>query len=201
MYKNILLLAAIISATALVGGQPCNEPSQESEGVDDTVDGSGAISLSDLDESLLYENREYGFAVAYPSDWTAEEADPNDLGIVAGFLPPGEDLIDPNNYVTVQIEELPEGTTLSEYTEAVLADLEASFEEFEVLAEGEMKISEEPATVIAYGATVEGTRYQGIFAYTIVDDRAYVITYRSLAERYSELEDDAKRMINSFSLR
>ena len=200
MQKSLLLLGLLFFTAALASGQTCYEPSQESEGLDDPVDGSEGISLSDLGELLLFESRAYGFAVPYPSAWTAEEADPNDLGIVAGFLPPGEDLIDPDNYVTVQIEDLPGGTNLPEYTEAVLANLRSSYDDFEVLAEGEMKISEEPATVIGYGATVEGTAYQVLLAYTIKEDRAYVITYRALAERYSEFEDDAKRMINSFSL-
>lgn len=200
MQKSLLLLGLLFFTAALASGQTCYEPSQDSEGLDDPVDGSGAIGLSDLDEFLLFESREYGFAVPYPSAWTAEEADPNDLGIVAGFLPPGEDLIDPDNYVTVQIEDLPGGTNLPEYTEAVLANLRSSYDDFEVLAEGEMKISEEPAYVIAYGATVEGTAYQVLLAYTIKEDRAYIITYYALAERYSQFEDDAKRMINSFSL-
>jgi hypothetical protein len=82
----------------------------------------------------------------------------------------------------------------------VLTNLQSSYPDFQLLAEGEMIISEEPAHVIAYGVTVDLTAYQVLLAYTIKDDRAYIITYYALADRYAEFEDAAKMMINSFSL-
>lgn len=200
MFKKIFLLVVLIIGTAAASAQTCPAVSEDSSEIDEPVDTSGALGLSDLDEMLLYETPQYGFSVSYPSDWSAEEPDPNDLGIVAGFLPPGESIDDPLNYVTVQIENLPVGTTLSEYTQAVLANLRSSYPDFQLLAEGEMIISEEPAHVIAYGMTVDQTAYQVLLAYTIKDEKAYIITYYALADRYAELEDAAKMMINSFSL-
>jgi hypothetical protein len=54
--------------------------------------------------------------------------------------------------------------------------------------------------VIAYGLTVDQTAYQVLLAYTIKDEKAYIITYYALADKYPEFEDAAKGMINSFSL-
>lgn len=200
MFKNIFLLVVLIASCAAASADSCPFVSQDSSELDEPVDTSGAVGLSELDEMLLYENSQYGFSVSYPSDWSAEEPDPNELGIVAGFLAPGESIDDPLNYVTVQIEDLPTGTTLSEYTQAVLTNLQSSYPDFQLLAEGEMIISEVPAHVIAYGVTVDLTAHQVLLAYTIKDDRAYIITYYALADRYAEFEDAAKMMINSFSL-
>ncbi len=200
MFKKIFLLVLLIVGSVAASAQPCPEPSQDSSEIDEPVDTSGALGLSDLQELLLYENPQYGFSVSYPSDWTVEEPDPNELGIVAGFLAPGEDIEDPMDYVTVQIESLPTGTTLSGYTQAVLTNLRSSYPDFELLAESAMTISEEPAHVIAYGVTVDQTAYQVLLAYTIKGDNAYIITYYALADKYAEFEDAAKKMINSFSL-
>ena len=70
---------------------------------------SGAVGLSDLKEMQLYENAENNFRVSYPSGWIAKDADANDLGIVAGFLAPGEDMNNPSIYVSLQVEALPAG--------------------------------------------------------------------------------------------
>ena len=200
MFKNIFLLVVLIVSSMAASAESCPLVSQDSSEIDEPVDTSGAVGISDLQELLLYESPQYGFSVSYPSDWSAEEPDPNELGIVAGFLAPGESIDDPMNYVTVQIEDLPAGTTLSGYTQAVLTNLRSTYADFQLLAESSMIISEEPAHVIAYGVTVDETAYQVLLAYTIKDDRAYIITYYALADSYAEFEDAAKMMINSFSL-
>jgi hypothetical protein len=63
-----------------------------------------------------------------------------------------------------------------------------------------MIMSGETAHVIAYSVTDQQTPYQILLAYVIRDDRAYIITYYALAEKYSNLENAAKEMINSFEL-
>jgi len=199
MYKKILILTLMVFASAAASEDTCSEPFSESDDVDELVSDSGAIKLSDLDEMLLYENEEYGFRVTYPSDWTAQEPDTNDLRVLVGFLAPGEDIDNALDYVTVQIEDLPTGMTLDEYTKAVLTNLR-TYPSFELLAEGDMKISNEPAHVIAYGATFDQIDYQILLAYTIKDARAYIITYYALEEKYVEFENEAKGMINSFTL-
>ncbi|UEC43637.1 MAG: conserved exported protein of unknown function [Methanothrix sp.] len=200
MSKKVFLFFFLFVACMAASGEECAEPMTDASNIDGHMDVSGALSLSDLGEMLLYENGEHGFSVAYPSSWRAEEPDPNDLGVVVGFLAPDEDIDDPKNYVTVQFEVLPAGLTLEGYTEAILTNLRGSYPDFELLAEADMKISDGPGHVIAYGVTVEGTAYQVLLAYTIRGDKAYIITYYALAESYAQFEDDAKRMINSFTL-
>jgi hypothetical protein len=49
----------------------------------------------------LCENEENDFSVSYPSGWTAEELDPDELDIVAGFLAPGKDIGSLSVYIAV----------------------------------------------------------------------------------------------------
>jgi hypothetical protein len=97
MFKKIFLFIVLIASSVAASAQSCPAPSQDSSEIDEPVDTSGAVGLSDLDEMLLYDNSQYGFSVSYPSDWSAEEPDPNELGIVTGFLAPGESIDDPMN--------------------------------------------------------------------------------------------------------
>ena len=104
-----------------------------------------------MQEKLLYENMTYGLKMVYPNDWTVQEAAPNNMGLVAGFLAPGEDMNNPMDYVTVQIENLPpeQNITLDEYTGSILKNLESTYPDFQILSEGDMIMSGETAHVIA----------------------------------------------------
>jgi len=63
-----------------------------------------------------------------------------------------------------------------------------------------MVLANQPGNVMVYTVTSEKTLYQIMLAETIKENKAYIITYYALADRYSEFENDAKRMINSFEL-
>ena len=166
----------------------------------ESLNTSDALGLSDMRAMQLYENAEYGFSISYPSGWIAKEPDPNELGIVAGFLAPGETIDNPQNYVTLQIEEMPlnQEITLEQYTNSVLRNLKGSYPDFKSLAEGDMLLSKQPAHVLAYSVTLDQIPYQVLLAYTLKEDKAYIATYYALEDSYVQYEDDAKEMINSF---
>jgi len=211
MKRNLLLglLALLTFALSLSGcyAQSCAAPASEkslanaNDSQNESLNTSGALSLSDLKQMQLYENAENNFSVSYPSGWIAKEPGPNELGIVVGFLAPGEDIDNAQNYVTVQIENLPanQDITLEQYTNSVLKNLKGSYSDFQSLAEDDMLLSNRPAHVLAYSATVDQMPYQILLAYTIKDKRAYVATYYALADSYVQYENDAKGIINSFT--
>jgi len=210
MKNNLLLglLAIMALALSLSGcyAQSCPAPETLESAADindsqnESLNTSGALGLSDMTEMQLYENAKYGFSISHPTGWTAEEPDPNELGIVAGFLAPGEDIDNAQNFVTLQIEELPanQDITLDQYTNLVLQNLKSSYSDFKSLAEGDMLMSDQPAHVLAYSATVDQMPYQVLLAYTLKDKKAYVATYYALADSYVQYENDAKEIINSF---
>ena len=210
MKRNPLLelLALLVFALFIPGcyAQSCPAPASDESpaNINDTrnqsLDTAGSLDLSDMKQMLLYENREFGFSITYPSGWIAEEPEPNELGMVAGFLAPGEDIDNAQNYVTLQIEELPanQDIKLEQYTNSVLQNLEGSYSDFQLLAEGDMLLSDQPAQVLAYSATIDQIPYQILLAYTIKDKRAYIVTFYALTDSYMQYENDAKEIINSF---
>ncbi len=148
----------------------------------------------------LYENADYGFKMSYPEGWIMQEPEANSMGMVVGFLAPGDDVDNAMDYVTVQTESLPaeQKGTLEQYTQSALQNLRSSYPDLKVLAQGDMTFSGQPGQVVVYAITSGQTPFQVMQAFTIKDSRAYIITFNALADRYSEFEDAAKNMINSF---
>jgi hypothetical protein len=160
---------------------------------------SGALSLSAMEEMLLYENKEYGFSLSYPSTWIVQEPDPNDKGIVAGFLAPGEDMNNPAIYIYVQIETLPIGQkiTLEQYSQAVTGNLKAAASNLEILTDSDISIGGQPGHAIAYNLNSQGIVFRVLKAWTLKDETAYVFTYNAPNDRYEEFAGDASKIIGS----
>ena len=92
IFPGLLVLLAL--ALSLAGCYAQSSPfvaslegsAKPNESQNEPLNTSGALSLSGLKEMQLYENAEYGFSMSYPSVWIVQEADPNEEGIVVGFL-------------------------------------------------------------------------------------------------------------------
>ena len=109
--KTLAIILAALNLTLL----GCAYDSAEAPGAgsvpaqSEPLNTTGALSLSEMNEMLLYENSQYGIGLSYPADWIAQEPEPNDAGIIVGFMAPEENIDDPTVYLLVQNEELPAG--------------------------------------------------------------------------------------------
>jgi len=201
----LLTFALIISGCyAQNGSVPASQedPVQADDSQNEPLNTSDAIGLSDLGELQLYENAENSFAVTYPSGWTAQDADANDLGVVAGFLAPGEDMNSSSIYITLQVEKLPEGMnlTLAQYGKAALSNLKKAVPDLKILAESDILIGDQPGHAVVYNLMSEGAKYRVLRAWTVQGDAAYVFTYNAPDDRYDEFAKDARKIIGSLEL-
>lgn len=164
------------------------------------VDTTGAVTIPVESGSGVYENTTYGFGMSYPEGWTAKEAGQNSMGMVVGFLAPGDDIDNPINYVTVQIESLPSSQkiTLDQYATAVTSNLKSSYKDFRLLTEENITISNMPGRELLYTMDNGGTPYEILLQYTIKDGKAYLLTYYAQEDRYVQLEDGARELMESF---
>lgn len=192
---QILFLSAVLA-------QPCPAPASmaSQQNTDQVpVNTSGALGLSDLKELNLYENDENGFSLSYPAGWIAQEAGPNEEGLVAGFLAPGEDVNAPEVYVFLQIEKLPEKqmVTLQQYTQSVLNSLKKAQPNLAIQNETEISIGDSPGHAIAYSLSSSGAEYDVVKAWTVKGDKAFIFTYNAPSHRYDEFAGDAEKIIGS----
>ena len=163
---------------------------------------SGAVGLSDLKEMQLYENAENNFRVSYPTGWIAKDADANDMGIVAGFLAPGEDMNSLSIYISLQIEALPAGMnlTLAQYGQAALSSLKAALPDLQILAESDIRMGGQSGHAIVYNLKSDGAEYKVLKAWTVQGDAAYIFTYNAPIDRYEEFAKDASMIIGSLAV-
>jgi len=161
---------------------------------------SGALSLSNLQEMQLYENAQYGLELSYPANWIVQEPAPNDMGIIVGFLAPGEDVNNPMVYLLLQNEELPAGqeVTLEQYSQAALRNLRVAMPDLEILTENNITIGELPGYAIVYNLESEDMRFRVLKAWMVIGEDAYVFTYNAPDELYDQFAADAADIIDSF---
>ncbi len=164
------------------------------------VDTNDTVAVPAESSSGIYENSTYGFSMSYPAGWIVEEAEPNSLGMVVGFLAPGGDINNPTNYVTAQIEDLPasQKIALNAYTSAVISSLKSSYKDFKLLATKDITLGDLPGKELLYTIDKEGTPYKILLQYTIKDNKAYVLTYYAQEYSYAQIEEGAREILSSF---
>lgn len=203
------LLALLAFALSMSGcyAQCCaasasqDSPVQAEASQNESLNTSGSVSLSDLNEIQLYENAENNFTVSYPSGWVAQDADANGLGLVAGFLAPGEDLNNPSVYITLQREQLPEGMnlTLAQYSQAALSSLKEALPDLQILAESHIPMGGQPGHAVVYSLVSDGVEFKVLRAWAVWGDAAYIMTYNAPVDRYDEFAKDASTIIGSLA--
>lgn len=199
---GLLAIAFALAAPACCGenctvASPLENNSTDSQ--DEPADTTGAVGFADMSELSQYENLEYDFTVTYPSRWMAEDADENDMGIVAGFLAPGDDMDNPSTYVTMQVEALPAGMnlTLEQYGQAALSSLKEALPDLQILEESDIAIGEKVGHAIVYDLNSDGMDFKVLKAWMVEGDEAYIMTYNAPADQYDEFAKDASTIIGS----
>lgn len=201
--KIALILLAALSLMLPGTAYDLDEAGQDGGGAieSEPVDTSGALSLSDLEETRLYENSQYGFQLSYPADWTGIEPDANDEGVVAGFLAPGEDMDNPVIYLLVQIEALPSGqeVTLDQYGQAVQTALKSNRPDLEIETEVDIDIGGQPGRAIVYALEGGEEAFRVLKAWTLSGEYAVIFTYSAPDSSYDQFAGEISQIIGSFN--
>lgn len=199
-FSIVLIIPACCGQNSSVNSSmPCAECSSAASG--EPTNSSGAGSPSGQPEMRLYENALYGITVAYPSGWRVEDAEENDLGIVAGFLAPGEDAASPKVYVTMQVEALPADTnlTIEQFTQETYGSLKVALPDLQVEEESDIFMGDSPGHAIVYNLESDGMQFTVLKAWTILRGHACIMTYNAPSDRFDAFFRDASQIISSLS--
>jgi hypothetical protein len=196
-----LLAACAVSqpCPVLPSGSTASTPSSEIT-QSESANNIEAVNVPVGPNSGIYENSTYGFSINYPEGWILKEAAANDMNMVVGFLAPGGNMDNPANYIIVQVESLPsnEAINLDQYTNAITSNLKNSYKDFKLLSQSDVPLANLPGKEMLYTMSSEGTPYEILLKYAIKDNKAYVLTYYSQADSYSQFENDARALMSSF---
>jgi serine/threonine-protein kinase len=155
-------------------------------------------------EFLTYENKDFGFTIQYPSDWTKVEestSKSSNVNIVASFVKRNGSQLKTEADLYIRIEEfLGKDITLEKfaqlqkaYTSSLLAV--SSFNESKTI------IGNKSALQIEYDFKgFGGTVRHGINSLIINDDIGYSIVFTADKEKYDKYLPIGQKMIDSFQI-
>src|SRR5512141_2550382 len=97
LHKLAPILVLIIIESTIMIGYAQNLPASSFGSSDQALETSDAMTIPISSGLMTYENTVYNFEIGYPQDWHAQEADPNNMGLVYGMVPPMEEGNNPLN--------------------------------------------------------------------------------------------------------
>ena len=151
----------------------------------------------------VYTNEDYNFVIKYPQDWSARELEDPITGEVVVFSSPLEsnsDLFRERVYISIEYLSS-ELTTLDEYTQLIIGKIaQEKGEEIEIYEDKKIKLDRYPARRVIYSRKQGGVLLRQMEAFTIRDNRVYVITYTAERAKFSKFLATAEKMLKSWKI-
>lgn len=139
-----------------------------------------------------YENATHKLSIKYPKDWTKKE----ESNIIVGFMSTGTANV---NLVTEDMSKNPT-MKVDEYLKLSLPNIEKEFKEFKLLENTPLTLGNVKAQKIIYTANVEGMNLKFMQVLTIINQKAYVLTYTALADEYDKNLETANKIFGSLTM-
>lgn len=147
-----------------------------------------AVTLNqDSIKFTTYKNSDYAIKIGYPEDWKVSD---NGSAVFLFSSAKGQSI----NLIYRDISDTP--MTLDEYTDLVKKELELlSTDTFSPVPE-KTTIDDNPAYIVVYTTRLGNIDFKVIQAWTIKNDKAYVLTYGAPTKEFDK--SLGNRIINSF---
>lgn len=120
------------------------------------------------------------------------------MGLFYGMLPPEENANNPLNYLVIQVEALPAGSTLAQYTQGLVQTMRQSNANLQILSSKASILGGNPANDLVISTQENYNTLKVLKVYAIKEGKAYIITYNTLEENYDYYLETAREVIGSF---
>ena len=138
---------------------------------------------------ISYSNDNYNFTLNYPENWEVRELDDPITGGVVLFSSPAESTFDPFiEKVYISVEYLaPDINSLDQYTQTIFNRIkQENGNEIKVYKDKRTKLGQYPARMVIYSRQENGLLLRQMEAFTIKNNRVYVITYTAERVKFSQ---------------
>jgi hypothetical protein len=148
---------------------------------------------------LTYTNDTEGFTIGYPADWEKNE---QVEGTVVLFKSPSEGMTDPvRESVGVTTEALPSSSiSIDTYSEAAIGQVQKAIPEFDMTSSESITLAGHPGHRIVYTGTQGSIELEWQQVFTVVGDKAYILTFVALPDSYSRFVGIAQSMFDTFTV-
>ncbi|MEL6494621.1 MAG: protein kinase [Cyanobacteria bacterium J06623_7] len=177
----IPLAAGVLTLAAVIGGWIMFQPQEDESEV----------------ELLQYENLDRGFRINYPPAWSRQNRDDFFASGVVFFSPAVNNADSFKERVSVLVENLTDGQSLSEYTEQSVAEIK-QLSDPDIEAALPITLGVDEGRQIIYQGEENGSPVRRMQSWTLKGDRVYIITYTAKPEDYDTYLPTVDEMIESF---
>lgn len=146
-----------------------------------------------------YQHDDYRFRMQYPQDWVREDVEDPFTATVVIFVNYGHgDGVHPR--AIVQVEKLKKAMSLAEYSQSSVAEIKQFLKQAEISAPMKTTLGNRPAYKLVYRGMDGDKSLQKMEVGMVKNDWVYVITYEAASGDYSQFEQTAQEIIDSFEL-
>ena len=151
------------------------------------------------EQFLTYENTELGISIQYPSNWEKLVSLDNFVSFTA---PPETDTRIYPAALGLKVQELSsQNIPLQEITKVQMSNLKRSNPDLKVLESTSTTIADKSAHKIVFSAIDDKeVERKATQVWTVIDNRAFLITYKAEPDKFSSYLPTIERMIDSFKV-
>jgi hypothetical protein len=152
------------------------------------------------EQFLTYEDITTGISIQFPSDW---EKSVNLDNFVTFRAPPETDTRIYPAALGLKIQDLAsQNVSLPEVTKVQISELKATNPNLKLLESTSTTLAGKPAHKVVFSATDNNqVERKAMQLWTVIDDKAILITYKAEPDKYSSYLPTIEKMINSLQVK
>lgn len=158
------------------------------------------FSKTQVENLLTYQNSANQFKIKYPEKWEKQESQNPFTPDVVVFISPKKNSADAyQEKITVSIETLEKPMSLDEYNKWSLNQIK-TLTDVKILEENAKTVANNSGYAVVFDAKEEAKNMKKMQAWTLINNKAYVLTYTAEKADYSEYLKTAESMVNSLEI-
>ena len=152
------------------------------------------------EQFLTYEDITTGVSIQFPSNW---EKSVNLNNFVTFRAPPETDTRVYPAALGLKIQELTsQNVPLQEVTKAQMSELKKTNPDLKISESSSTTLAGKPAHKVVFSATDNNqVKRKALQLWTVVDNKAILVTYKAQPDKYSSYLPTIEKMINSFQIK
>ena len=159
------------------------------------------FSKTGVDKFSTYESPTHQFKIKYPEKWEKQESQNTLISDVVIFLAPKKNSDDSfQEQITVSIEDLPKPMSLKEYNQLSINSIKTNFNNVKIIEEHEKSFAKKLGHTVIFDAQDGGKNIKTMQTWTLMNNKAYALTYTAEKSEYSEYINTAEAMMNSLEI-
>jgi hypothetical protein len=147
-----------------------------------------------------YYDRDRQFSIKFPEEWMIREGDGEEWPKVEAVSPWEDDYDEFSEYVTVDVEELPDASDLDTYFAETVRWQTDETPSYNERSRGDTEIDEVAAKWIAFDFESEGGIITVVGYSLVKGDTGYLISCVAQATKFESYKSQFDRIVNSFRL-